>query len=180
MHKDRDSNSNNNQWNIYHAGIGDKYGYFLTNAFTGSAQIIPNGTDTIELKSNLVTSNESGDDFIMYAFHSVEGYSKVGSYVGNGSADGAFIFTGFRPAWVMFRSSGVGHWIIFYVARKPSNVNNSRIYANLANDEDSSYSVDFLSNGFKLRHTGSDFNSSGVTYGYLAFAESPFKFANAR
>ena len=180
MHKDRDSNSNNNQWNIYHAGIGDKYGYFLTNAFTGSAQIIPNGTDTIELKSNLVTSNESGDDFIMYAFHSVEGYSKVGSYVGNGSADGAFIFTGFRPAWVMFRSSGVGHWIIFDVARKPSNVNNSRIYANLANDEDSSYSVDFLSNGFKLRHTGSDFNSSGVTYGYLAFAESPFKFANAR
>ncbi len=141
-----------------------------------------NPTDSVFSIGTYSYINEDTKKLIAYCFHSVEGYSKVGSYTGNGSTDGTFVFTGFRPAWIMFRSSGVGHWIIFDDVRHPSNVNDARLYANLNNDEDnpSTYLVDFLSNGFKLRHSGSDFNTGSQSYIYLAFADQPFKFSNAR
>jgi len=184
IHKDRDTNGNNNNWNIYHASAGDDYGYFTTTGFTGSAQIIPSGTTTIELKANLITTNESGDDFIMYAFHSVEGYLKVGSYTGNGVADGPFVYTGFKPAWVMVkRKDSTGWWGISDSARSTYN----EIANTLAADQNYSEStltsdlkLDFLSNGFKIRDTDGYYNASGGTYIYLAFAEQPFKFANAQ
>ena len=181
IHKDRDTNANNNNWNIYHAGAGDDYGYFTTAAFRGSAQIIPNGTDTIELKANLVTTNESGDDFIMYAFHSVEGYSKVGSYEANNNADGPMVFTGFRPAWVMIKAADTtSNWFILDNTRDTDNAVGQFLYANLANAEAAAASLDFLSNGFKVRNSGSGGLNYSGTYIYLAFAEQPFKFANAR
>lgn len=126
------------------------------------------------------TNNSLGGATIAYCFHSVDGYSKVGTYTGNNNADGPFVYTGFRPSWILVRSIGTSHWLIFDVARHPSNVNDNRLFANLSSAEDSAYSLDLLSNGFKLRHSGSDFNTSGGTHIYLAFADQPAKFSNAR
>ena len=183
--KDRGTNSNNGQWQAWHlyAGDGDDYGYLsLTNAFTGDAQIIPNGTDTIELKANLITSNQSGHSFIMYAFHSVDGYSKAGSYVGNGSTDGPFVYTGFRPSWILIKQSSASgeHWTIYDTARDPNNVAREYLIPNLSNAAASIDTYDILSNGFKIRTSGPWVNASGQTYIYLAFAENPFKYSNAR
>jgi len=183
IHKDRDTNSNNNQWNIYHAGAGDKYGYFLVNAFAGSAQIISNGTDTIELKSNLVTSNESGDDFIMYAFHSVEGYSKFGTYTGNNTFN--FVYTGFRPAFVILKkitASQTYGWQIYDAKRSPINV---ALFPGFWADTNAAeaantYSVNIHSTGFRLTGSGNNQNQNGVEYIYIAIADQPAKFANAR
>jgi hypothetical protein len=178
--------SNARNWRTYHSALGaTKY---INLDETAAAATYGSFNDTAPTSTVFSTTdsdadratNYNSDNYIAYCFHSVEGYSKVGSYTGNGNADGTFVYTGFRPAWILFRAAAVGHWIIFDVVRHPSNVNDARLYANLTNAEDSSYSVDLLSNGFKLRHTGSDFNSNGGTYIYLAFAESPFKFANAR
>ena len=182
IHKDRGTNSNNGQWNAWHkyAGDGDDYGYLsATNAFTGSAQIIPNGTDTIELKANLTTTNQSGHSFIMYAFHSVEGYSKAGSFTGNSNVDGAFVYTGFRPSFVLFRSAAISaNWYIIDNKRNPSNVVTKYLRPILSSTEGSLDFVDFLSNGFKLRSSSTEINGTNVIY--LAFAETPFKYANAR
>mgnify|MGYP001361653334 CR=1 FL=1 len=182
FHKDRDTNSNNNQWNAYNAISGDDYGYLSTNAaFTGSAQIIPSGTTTIELKANLNTTNESGDKFIMYAFHSVEGYSKVGGYYGNGNVDGSFVYTGFRPAWIMLKKGNdTGHWHIWDSTRNTSNEVTRYLLANETNTEYTDGGLDIVSNGFKARKTGTGLNTNGDRYIYLAFAEQPFKYANAR
>ena len=185
IHKDRGTNSNNNQWNVWHryAGDGDDYGYLSTTAaFTGDAQIIPNGTDTIELKANLTTSNESGHSFIMYAFHSVDGFSKAGSYNGNGDADGAFVHTGFRPAFVLLKKSSAAgdNWSIYDTGRDPYNVATKYLIPNSSQTEGSTTSLDFVSNGFKIRASGSWINTASATYIYMAFAENPFKYANAR
>ena len=125
---------------------------------------------------------------IAYCFHSVEGYSKVGSYEGNSSStDGPFVFTGFRPAWIMGKNADAsGRWWIYDNKRTTFNddgvENGRRLQANAATEEstsDSSNKVLFFSNGFKVNTGNSEWNT-GNTYIYLAFAEAPFKFANAR
>ena len=119
-----------------------------------------------------------------YVFAEVEGYSRFGSYTGNGNADGAFVFTGFRPAWVMVkRTDSANNWVINDTTRSTSNEitgGSSTLYAD-SNGQESNFdtNVDFLSNGFKARTTGGHRNASG-TYIYMAFAEAPFKYANAR
>jgi hypothetical protein len=126
-------------------------------------------------------TNGSGNTYIAYCFASVEGYSSINSYIGNGSSDGTFVYTGFRPAWVMVRDIGTADWDIQDTTRSPINPSKERIWANLSNAETTStYDIDFLSNGFKLRSTNPDTNSSGDTKIYMAFAENPFKYANAR
>ena len=129
----------------------------------------------------------SGSDHIMYCFHSVEGYSKIGSYIGDGSASGPFIFTGFRPAWVIVKesSSSGEDWMIWDNKRAPHNEVFLHFYANNADAEQgtaggSTRKVDFLSNGFKTTVSHDSTNTSGETYIYMAFAEQPFKYANAR
>jgi hypothetical protein len=121
---------------------------------------------------------------ICYCFANVDGYSKVGSYVGNGSADGPFIYTGFRPAWVMVkRSDSTGWWGISDNARSTYNQVANTLAANESYSEStltSDLKVDFLSNGFKIRDTDGYYNASGGTYIYLAVAESPFKYSTAR
>ena len=127
--------------------------------------------------------NGSGENYISYIFHSVEGYSKVGSYLGNGSADGPFIYTGFRPAWVLFRGTSVAsNWVIIDSTRSPFNLADEVLLPNGTNSTITNMSdVDLVSNGIKIRDVvTNDTNVSGHTYVYLAFAESPFKFANAR
>ena len=154
----------------------DNVNMFNDTAPSSSVFTIGNNTDI----------NGSGDTYVAYCFHSVEGYSKAGMWTGNGNADGPFAYTGFKPAFLMLKdyTSGTGeNWRIRDSVRNPYNVVNDglRPSANSAEDVDSSGSLtDFLSNGFKLRNADNNNNGSGRTYLYLAFAESPFKYSNAR
>ena len=127
-------------------------------------------------------TNATGDDHIAYCFHSVEGYSKVGSYTGNGSSDGTFVHTGFKPAYVMVkRTDSAGYWALSDSERSPFNVMDDALYANASNSESTpAQAIDYLSNGFKFRSTDSDSNSNSGTHIYIAFAEHPFKYSTAR
>ena len=129
----------------------------------------------------------SGRNLIAYCFHSVDGYSKVGTYTGNGNTDGTFVYTGFRPAYVQWKkSSGSGTiWQTFgYVGQAGSsqiiNPLDRYVSSNSGGAEGDYDFVDFVSNGFKHRHTSGHANGSGDTYIYIAFAETPFKYSNAR
>ena len=121
-------------------------------------------------------SDETNDgyNYVSYCFHSVDGMSKIGSYVGTGAAGNAIV-TGFRPAFVMFKrtSSNVsgGNWIIKDNKRDTTNPNDANLYANLSNAEENAYSVNFLSNGFEILETNVDINGNGETYIFMAFAE---------
>ena len=141
-------------------------------------------TSTVFTVGSLFTSGSYGAAHIAYCFHSVEGYSKIGNYVGNGSADGTFVYTGFRPAWVMVkRSSAAGGWHMFDNKRPNAyNVIDKRLEADNSDAENSTSGclIDLVSNGFKFRGTFDNINGSGATHIYLAFAEAPFKYANAR
>ena len=130
-------------------------------------------------------TNSSSHTYIAYCFHSVEGFSKVGSYTGNGSADGTFVYTGFRPAYVMQKhSTSAEDWNIFDNERGVSyNLVDDYLRANDSGAEVSNHStvrMDLVSNGFKIRGTNSGINTDGATFIYLAFAEHPFKHTNAR
>ena len=145
---------------------------------------------TIRLDSGsggLLGINHSSDNYVMYCLSEVSSYSKFGSYVGNGSSDGVFVFTGFKPAFVITKNiSSSYNWMIFDIKRSPFNDINDYLFGDLSEAEgtnSSSINVDFLSNGFKWRgsSSGNDYiNKSGDTFIYLAFAESPFKNARAR
>ena len=127
-------------------------------------------------------------NYVAYCFHSVEGYSKIGTYLGNGntSSDGPYVYLGFRPAWLFVkRTNNTGGAIIWDNKRSTSNPTDDYLVSQLQDDEElnnSTQRVDFLSNGFKVRNgaTSNSINGSGSTYLYLAFAEQPFKFSNAR
>jgi len=126
------------------------------------------------------TALNSTFSYIAYCWHSVEGYSKFGSYTGNGSPDGPFVYCGFRPAWVMCKGVDTSsYWVIHDNARDGYNGNNKDLYASLPQAEASSNMIDILSGGFKIRHTTNQINGSGP-YIFMAFAEQPFKFSNAR
>ena len=141
-------------------------------------------TSTVFSYGGYLGDDLSNDDKVAYCFHSVEGFSKVGKYRGNANANGAFVYTGFRPAWVMVkRSDSTGWWGISDSARSTYNEIANTLAANQAYSEStltSDLNLDFLSNGFKIRDTDGYYNASGGTYIYLAFAEAPFKYANAR
>ena len=118
--------------------------------------------------------NASGVDFVMYCFQEKQGFSKFGSYVGNGSTDGTFVYTGFKPAFILYKNiSTVENWEIHDTKRNPSNLSNKIFYANQSIAEATTDRIDILSNGFKSRTTNSACNSSGNTYIYMAFAEEP-------
>jgi hypothetical protein len=126
---------------------------------------------------------DSGYTKVAYCFAAVAGYSAFGTYTGNGSADGPFIYTGFRPRWLMTKrtdSSSSGDWNLVDTSRATYNAVGPYLYANLSNAEGSAAIYDILSNGFKIRESGAGTNASGSTYIYAAFAENPFKYANAR
>ena len=126
----------------------------------------------------------TSQDFVAYCFAEVEGYSKFGSYTGNGSTDGTFVYTGFRPKFLLVKGSTVtSTWRLVDTSRSTDNVANDSLAPNESSAElvnNTSIEWDLLSNGFKCRDTYVDLNQSGQTYIYMAFAESPFKYANAR
>jgi hypothetical protein len=119
--------------------------------------------------------------FVAYCFAAVPGYSAFGSYTGNGSTDGPFVYTGFRPRYVLIkRTDAVDNWAIFDTSRLGYNADNNELLANTSSAEGTADFIDILSNGFKNRNSDGRCNASGGTYIYAAFAESPFQFANAR
>jgi hypothetical protein len=126
--------------------------------------------------------NTNNDTYIAYLFSEVEGFSKFGSYTGNGSADGPFVWCGFRPKYVLIKltSSAGGNWIIHDTARNEVNLSAKRLMANTADAEVSDNGIDILSNGFKMRSADGSTNTSGGTHIFAAFAEAPFKYARAR
>jgi hypothetical protein len=119
--------------------------------------------------------NGSGDAMIAYCFADVKGYSKFGSYIGNGSADGTFVYTGFKPAFlIQKRTDAIDIWRMFDNKRLGYNVDNNAVAPNSSGAEGTGDFVDFLSNGFKFRSTDNDVNGSGNSYIYMAIAENPF------
>ena len=183
--KDRDSNGNNNQWGSWHhtSGFG-KYAYWSTTAApaastNGTVSAVSDELITFQRSGTTGGSQtrfENGDNFIIYAFASKEGFSKFGTYEGSGAADGAFVYTGFTPALVITKSiDSTSSWHIFDNLREGYNVDNDELLVEATTVEGTADMIDILSNGFKCR-IASDPNVA-ETYIFLAWAEFPFKYA---
>jgi len=176
------------QWPVYHSSLGTDKFLFLQRTdgqFTSTAiwQNTAPSSSVIYLGANGNDNNNTGSNMVAYCFADVEGYSKAGSYVGNGSTNGPFVYTGFRPAWVMIKyTSGSQDWTLFDSKREGFNETDKYLHpsASAAEGDYDTLEVDLLSNGFKCRGPYNHINASGGTYIYLAFAENPFKYANAR
>ncbi len=182
--KNRDNTCN---WFTYHEGAGASYYLELntTVARNLDTSVWQNTAPTSSVFTIGAGINANGAKFVAYCFAAVPGYSAFGSYTGNGSTDGPFVFTGFRPAFILLKSSSgsTTDWIILDNRRETSNVANDILRPNLSDAElvDVYSNTDFVSNGFKVRGQGTfGFNISGTTYIYAAFAESPFKYSLAR
>jgi hypothetical protein len=165
-------------WFVGHLSLGFNYITHLNQTTASDADSVYwNNTapsSTVVTLGNNEGGNESGDNFVAYCFKEIQGYSKFGSYTGNGSTDGTFVYTGFSPAWVMVRRTDSGNnWHMHDNKRVPYNSNNKTLYANTS-DAEATEDLDMLSNGFKLRESGGGYNASGGTYIYIAFAENPF------
>ena len=177
---------NADDWVVYHQGLGatqsadwydDTYMYLnSSDAKMGSLNTgTGNPTSSVFYIGDTARTGLNGDDYIAYVFAQKNGFSKFGNYRGNGNANGTFVYTGFKPAWLMMkRSDGVNSWYIFDNKRNVFNVTNSRLKADDSVAESSNLNtVDFLSNGFKLRDNNDAWNYAGGTYIYMAFAENP-------
>ena len=153
--------------NLTNAAVNSSWGWSTSNVLTlggGGAEV-----------------NGNGSDHIAYCFHSVDGYSKVGSYTGNGSTDGTFVHTGFKPAYVMVKeTTNSRDWQVKDNTRNEYNVTDLALQPNQSYAEASNNFLDLLSNGFKMRSTSLGSNNNGGTYIFLAFAEHPFKYSTAR
>ena len=163
-------------------------GYFL-NLENHNAQTDLNSYGTMNVPTTSVFTINGVDgvggesaNYVAYCFANIEGYCKVGSYVGNGSTDGAFVYTGLKPAWVMTKMiDGGAEWTIFDTKRDPYNLSERILQADIPDAERTDLDeIDILSNGFKCKYNGGRTNQSGKNYIYLAFAENPFKYATAR
>jgi hypothetical protein len=172
-------------WPVYHASLGN----------TGALQLESSGGFSI---SNLYWNNTSptasnftvnaglatnDTTYINYLFAEIDGYSKFGSYTGNGSTDGPFVWCGFRPKYILIKTTGASYdWWIIDTARGSANVVNNVQFADLAATDytTAGVEIDIISSGFKIRNTNGGDNGSSVTYIFAAFAESPFKYARAR
>lgn len=188
--KERSASQN---WAVYYltpSGLGGADRYLSLNttaAYTLDSTVFQSVDPTSSVFSIGTSSltNASSQTYVAYCFASVSGYSQIsGGYTGNGSSDGPFIYTGFRPRFLMIkRTSGTpANWYMWDSSRSPFNAAVAELYPNLSNAEaNGSNDFDFLSNGFKTRNTtDAGINGSGETFIYMAFAENPFKFANAR
>ena len=120
------------------------------------------------------TSNKASTNFIAYCWTDIEAFQKIGQYTGNNNADGPFIYTGFKPAFLMVKGLNIGNgWAVWDSARSPTNAIDKALFWNTTGADDTGNTIDFLSNGFKLRSNNTDFNTAHI-YGYLAIAEQPF------
>ena len=178
---------NTSDWLNYHSSLGATKSIFLNATHASGTYNYWNSTEPTSSVFEIFSStsaaiNASGGTYIAYCFAEKKGYSKFGSYTGNGNADGIFVYTGFKPAWVMVKkSSGTNAWLIVDNKRDTFNATDGQLFANTSGAEDTSSTnnnFDYLSNGFKTRNTGDAYNGSSATYIYMAFAESPFVNSN--
>jgi len=178
--------SGTRDWSIYHESLGNAKVINLnnTNAAGATGQFASTSpTSTVfTVAGDYGNVNQSGVNYIAYCFAEKQGYSKFGSYLGNGNVDGTFVYCGFKPAFILQKNTaraGSG-WGMFDTTRTPTNVSKGMLIANSTAVEDTSDAsrVDFLSNGFKWRTTDNWFNDSGALTIFMAFAENPFVASN--
>ena len=178
--KNRDASQ---PWRIYQKAVDasapEDYGLILNNTTVrdndNTAWNDTAPTSSVFSVGSSANTNNGSDDFIAYCFAEKKGYSKFGSFVGNGNANGPFIYTGFKPAWVMIKANDSENWIIFDNKRPGYNLTDALLKPNLNNVESTSgVKFDLLSNGFKARVSDAEGNSSGDDFIYMAFAEAPF------
>jgi len=180
------SRSNTGDWAVYHASLTAGNMVFLnTTGASGTISGFDNGGINPVSSTTFTTAqggvsqnnvNTSGRTYIAYCFADVKGFSKMGSWVGNGSTDGTFVYTGFKPSFIMIKNSNVGGtgWSMWDSKRNTYNLVNTYLQANSATSEGTQAFADFLSNGIKIRDSNSFCNGSGNTIVYMAFAENPF------
>ena len=177
-------------WGVFHHHAFNKtdpetdYGVLdLANAWADSA-VLWNDTAPTSSQFTVGTSalvNANTQNHIAYLFRSIEGFSKVFSYEGNGNANGPVTYLGFRPKYVLIKNAdGANNWLILDAARDTYNPCSKQLYPDATNAETTSVTLDILSNGFKLRNTTATINTLNQTYIGIAFAEMPFKYSNAR
>jgi hypothetical protein len=172
-------------WYVYHTSIVAANTIYLnlTNGSTNSPTTWNSTAPTSSVFSvgTNAATNGNTNTFVAYCWSEIDGFSKFGSYTGNGSADGTFVYTGFRPKFVLIkRTSAAGNfWRIWDSSRSPYNLGAPELYPNVL-DVEGSEAYDLLSNGFKIRTTGVGINASSATYLFAAFAENPLKYALAR
>ena len=176
---------NTNEWYSYFKAIGGG-SHWIDLSGSGAATADANMWNNTDATSSVFTvgnsggSNGNGVEYINYCFTSIQGYSKFGTYSGNGNSDGPFTYTGFKPAWLMIKRTDASSdgWYIFDSTRSPFNLANVALRANSSNVEGGE-SIDLLSNGFKQRIGGNNnFNNASGTYLYMAFAQNPFVATN--
>jgi len=174
-------------WCTYHVGLGGADHNVFLNTTSSSQTDTGIWNNTLPTSSvfsvgNNIDANGNGASHIYYGWSEIKGYSKFGRYEGNGSTDGTFVYTGFKPAFVMTkRTDGISHWLMKDNKRDPFNVSDTLLVANDGDSESNwgtGRKIDFLSNGFKARSTSTGLNVSGASYIYMAFAESPFVNSN--
>jgi len=174
------------EWFNFHKSLGaTKYIRWGQSGTEQTSSIYWNNTaptSSVFSLGTVTAINANGVPFVAYLWSEIEGFSKFGSYIGNGSTDGPFVFCNFRPKLLIIKSVGVENWPMQDSTRSPFNVVDARLKTNSSDVEAASsvQNVDFLSNGFKIRNTDPEKNSSGGTYIFLAYAENPFKYARAR
>jgi hypothetical protein len=179
------------QWLVYHASGTTQSQYLGLNTTAGASTSANIWGSSVFTTTQIYFSGTSGNTYVFYIFAPVAGYSAFGSYTGNLSTDGPFVYTGFRPRFILTKNSSLagGNWFIqdtsrgIYNAVGNSGSPDSPLAPNTTGSEtdwNGTFSMDILSNGFKIRNTAASMNTSGETYIYYAVAENPFKYANAR
>jgi hypothetical protein len=171
-------------WFTYHVSLGDTKHITLntTNAASGASAVYWNNTTPTSSVFSIGTDtgvNQSGQDYIAYCFADVQGFSKFGSYTGNGSTDAPFIYTGFKPSFIMLKNITTAQdWQMYTFDMQPFNefctTSAGRLKANTSDAQSTKSAFDMLSNGFKMRTSASDINASGNEIIYMAFAKAPF------
>ena len=166
-------------WTVYHESIGNANRLVLnnTNAQESTNQFSFGTSPTssvFALGGGYGDVNTSGANYIAYCFAEKKGFSKFGSYTGNGNADGTFVYTGFKPAFFMVKQTDtIRNWNLSDNKRTNFGVSDGNLHPNLSNAENTYDILDFVSNGVKIRNSGNDYNASGGTFIYMAFAEEP-------
>jgi len=172
----KNTNNASQPWKCYFSEVGnDKYLILNTTDTPSTSGFLYNTTPTNSLFtiSNDTGMNGSGNSIIAYCFAEKTGYSKIGSYVGNGNVNGTFVYTGFKPAFVMLKeTSNADNWLIMDNKRLGYNPRNELLFPNLNNAEQAHDRVDLVSNGFKMNNDDGSINTSGATYIYMAFGQS--------
>jgi len=171
-----------NDWTVYHHKntAAPETDSLILNETNATADQNTHWNDTAPTSSVFTVGtgsvvNRNSSTYVYYLFSEKQGYSKFGSYKGNGNADGTFVYTGFKPAFVIIKDTAARDWIMLDNKRNPFNVADNRLFPNSTDAQNTGVdALDFTAQGFKIRSTNSTVNVSGNTYIYIAFAEQPF------